>query len=50
MRSRLGAVFSDKRYALQLSKVKDNWLELPAEMVLNGVLSELERIEDQVGE
>ena len=46
----MGAVFSDKRYVLQLSKAKDNWLELPAEKVLNGILSELERIEDQAGE
>lgn len=42
--ARLERVFSDRRYARQLSRAKDNWLELPAGKVTAGVLSEVKRL------
>lgn len=42
--ARLERVFSDRRYARQLSRAKDNWLELPAGKVTAGILSEAKRL------
>ena len=41
--ARLEKVFSDKRYVRQLSRAKDNWLELPARKVTAGILSEVKK-------
>lgn len=44
MHARLEKVFSDKRYIRQLSRAKDNWLELPARKVTAGILSEVKKL------
>lgn len=41
--TRLEKVFSDRRYVRQLSRAKDNWLELPAGKVTAGILSEVKK-------
>ena len=41
---RLEKVFSDRRYVRQLSRAKDNWLELPAGKVTAGILSEVKKL------
>ena len=41
--TRLEKVFSDRRYGRQLSRAKDNWLELPAGKVTAGILSEVKK-------
>ncbi|RHS39636.1 hypothetical protein [Collinsella sp. AF08-23] len=39
--ARLEKVFSDRRCVHQLSRAKDNWLELPVGKVTAGILSEV---------
>lgn len=41
--ARLEKVFSDRRCVRQLSRAKDNWLELPVGKVTAGILSEVEK-------
>ena len=41
--ARLEKVFSDRRYVRQLSRAKDNWLELPVGKVTAGILSEAKK-------
>ena len=41
--ARLEKVFSDRRYVRQLSRAKDNWLELPLGKVTAGILSEVKK-------
>ena len=41
MRARLEKGFSDRRCVRQLSRAKDNWLELPVGKVTAGILSEV---------
>lgn len=41
--ARLEKVFSDRCYVRQLSRAKDNWLELPVGKVTAGILSEVEK-------
>ncbi len=42
--ARLEKVFSDRRYVRQLSRAKDNWLELPAGKVTAGILAEVRNL------
>ena len=42
--ARLEKVFSDRRYIRQLSRAKDNWLELPAGKVAAGILAEVRNL------
>ena len=42
--ARLEKVFSDRRYVRQLSRAKDNWLELPVGKVTAGILSEVKKL------
>ena len=44
VRTRLERVFFDRCYVRQLSKAKDNWLELPVGKVTAGILSEVKRL------
>ena len=41
--ARLEKVFSDRRYVRQLSREKDNWLELPVGKVTAGILSKVKK-------
>ncbi len=41
--ARLEEVFSDRRYVRQLSRAKDNWLELPVGKVTACILSEVKK-------
>lgn len=43
VRARLEKVFSDRRCVRQLSRAKDNWLELPVGKVPAGILSEVKK-------
>ena len=44
VRTRLEKFFSDRRCVRQLSRVKGNWLELPAGKVTAGILSEVKKL------